>query len=286
LDKNVLNINYSEVPVNGTLEYFHAVSANDPQCIIYNYYPATMAFLNKSLINQFPRAKHIAIIHDPLDPGFIAHVEEMFDAWIIHDHTNPIESVKKFKTFRPIPRFERKTPQSSKLSIGTHGFAMNPWKGFDRILSFVQEEFDEIEINMNIPIATFSRGAAELEVLNNWRSIIKKDNINLNITSEYFEEEEGLINFLSKNTMNIYFYYAPTPFVGVGASGDLAVAAQSSLIVNDSYMYRHFHEKLGYYEQTGKIGDFLNNSDKVKSLYDEWSPEAITEDYKNMIEKV
>lgn len=286
IDQNEIACNYIEVPVGSNQEYIEAMEKYRPSYVIYNYYVSTMPFVHSGILRNYPSAKHMAILHDPLDPGTVSFVESTFDAWIIHDHTNPLPSLKKFTTFRPIPRFERKNQTSDRISIGSHGFPMNPWKAFDRILHIVQDEFDEIDINMNIPVATFSMGEAELYRLEQWKNIIHKQNINLNITSHYFPEESGLIDFLSKNTINIYFYNPPGEYVGVGASGDLAVASQSSLIVNNTYMYRHFHEKLGYYEQTNRISDFLNNSDKVKELYNEWSPEAITYDYKKMIERV
>jgi len=279
-----LETEYIEVPVDGLTDYIIRISESNPSKIIYNYYPGTMLFLNKSNLNVFPHIKHYGIIHDPLDPSFIASVDDMFDAWIIHDQTNPIPSSKKFKTFRPIPRYERKEFNSNKISIGSHGFNCSPWKMFGESINIIQSEFDEVDININIPKATFASDEQNnFHQISEWQQSITKSGVNLNITNDYFETENQLIEFLSKNDMNVYFYNPPGPHVGVGGSADLAVASQSSLVVNDSYMYRHFHESLGFYQAGGSIKEFLNNRDKVRGIYEEWSPEALAEDYKRML---
>jgi hypothetical protein len=155
---------------------------------------------------------------------------------------------------------------------------------FGETISIVQKEFDEVNININIPKATFATDEQNnFHQINQWQESITKSGVNLNITNEYFETETELIEFLNKNDMNIYFYNPPTPYVGVGGSADLAVAAQSSLVVNDTYMYRHFHESLGSYKEGSSIKKFIDNRNKVRSIYDEWSPEALAEDYKKML---
>ena len=283
LDQSIMPCVYREVPPDGLADYIQAVAEVQPTHIIYNYYPSTMAFLNQQAIGVFPHIKHLGVIHDPLDPGFIDWVNTLFEAWIIHDPTNPLPIARKFKTVRPIPRFERTAEIPERLSIGSHGFNVSPWKQFDKIIQFIQDEFDEVDINMNITNATFGP-PGQLNPIEQWKQMIHKPGVKLNITSEYLPEEKDVIEFLSRNTMNVYFYNAPGPYVGVGASGDLAVASQSSLAVNDTYMYRHFHERLGYYQ--GSMAPFINNRADVRALYEEWNPTVMSEDYKKMVESV
>ena len=285
LIKDILDTVYIEVPVDGLTEYIEAIEKHNPDAIIYNFYPVTMAFLSTELIKYLSHIKHFAIIHDPLDPQFISTVEQSFDAWMIHDHTNPLESSNKYTTFRPIPRYTRSLELPSKVSIGSHGFNVSTWKMFGPMIDMLQSEFDEVDINMNITNATFGP-VGQLDSVQSWIDSIYKDKVKLNITTDYLDTEEELINFLAKNTMNVYFYRTSTPYNGVAGSADLAVASQSSLVVNNTYMYRHFHERLGYYEQTSSFKTFLNNKDVVRELYDEWSPLAITQDYKKMLEDI
>lgn len=283
-DKSVLDIFYIE---SSSLEYYiQNVEEYKPDIIVYNYFSATLPYINKTTLSVFPKIKHIGIIHDPLHPNDINFYNYTFDAWIIHDDTNPILSDKKFTTVRPIRRYIKKNiGKNNILNIGSHGFSVSPWKMFDLMIDIIHREFDEVNINMNITKATYG-GKNEDELFNSWKNKITKKGVNLNISTNYLKTELDVIDFLSKNDLNIYFYNPPHPYVGVGGSADLAVSSQSSLAVNSSYMYRHFHKHLGFYEQHNSLKNFLNNQDTVKKLYDEWSPEKITNDYKNMFEKI
>jgi hypothetical protein len=284
LDKNILDITYVES--SSKEEYFQFIEQNKPDVILYNYYCSTLPYINREILSKFGKIKHIGIIHDPLKPSDIDFYNDTFDAWIIHDDTNPIVSSKKYTTIRPIRRYENKNSKiDNVLNIGSHGFSVSPWKMFDVIIDIVHHEFDEVNINMNLTKATFG-GKDETLIFESWKNKITKNNVKLNITNHYFETELDVIGFLSKNDLNVYFYNAPDIYVGVGGSADLAISSQKALAVNSTHMYRHLHDHLGYYEQCNSLKPFLNNCEKVKMLYNEWSPERMTSDYKNMIERI
>jgi hypothetical protein len=286
LDKTIIPIKYFETSIDGLNEFLSILELEKPKFIIYNYFSTTLKYINKNLFNRFSNIKHIAIIHDPLSPRDIEFYNNTFDGWIIHDDTNPIQSPKKFTTIRPIRRFERKeTSNDGVVKVGTHGFNCSPWKMYDTIIDLVQKEFDEVIINFNITYATFG-GNKNFNYFDEWRKKIKKNKVQLNLTSEYMETENDLINFLSKNDLNIYFYNPPHQFVGVGGSADLALSSQSGLVVNSSYMYRHFHQHIGYYEQFNNFNHFIKNKEKISNLYDLWSPNKMTNDYKKMLESI
>ena len=282
LDKTILPIEYIETPVHGENKFRLAMESYKPKYVIVNYYVSTLPYINKRLLDQYPNTHFIGIIHDPLSEHMIRMYESTFDCWILHDDTNTIVSKNKFLTVRPVPRFERKERERGVLNIGSHGFSVSPWKMFDQIISYINSEFDEVNINMNITQATFG-GGDDTHRFNEWKKIITKPKINLNLSNHYFETENELINFLSNNDLNVYFYNASRD-VGIGGSADLAISSRSSLVVNSTHMYKHLHPHIGYYEQTGKLSSFLDNNNKIQELYDMWSPERITDDYKKMIE--
>jgi hypothetical protein len=285
LNPNIIQSLYFETKVDGINEYRNIMEEHKPKYVFYNFYFATLPYLNKNLFKEYPNTKHIGIVHDPLRPSDIQFYESTFDAWIIHDDTNPIQSKNKFTTIRPISRFNKPESNNKILNIGSHGFTVSPWKMFDKMIDQIHHEFDEVNINMNLTQATFG-GSNQGNEIDMWRSKITKPNVKLNITTHYFEEEIDLISFLSKNDLNMYFYNTPNEYVGVGGSADLAVSSQSSLLVNSSYMYRHFHKHIGYFEQFNKINPFLENNLKVKELYELWSPDRMTSDYKNLLESL
>jgi hypothetical protein len=283
LDKSILNPIYLEA--SDLNSYLNIIEEHKPDVILYNFYVATLPYVTPNLTFNFKNIKHIGIIHDPLSPSDIHFYDNTFDSWIIHDHTNQTPSNKKYTTIRPIRRYEKnKKTEKSILNIGSHGFSVSPWKMFDRIIDIIHEEFDEVNINMNITQATFG-GSDDTHIFNFWKNKIIKSGVNLNITNQYFETENEVIEFLSKNDLNVYFYNAPSIYVGVGGSADLAISSQTSLAINSTHMYRHLHESIGYYEQFNSLKPFLNNSDKVKKVYEDWNPQKMTQDYKFMIER-
>ena len=285
IDKKIIDCGYFEIPINGVNFYRNVLEEHTPKYVLYNYFSVTMPYVNKTIFKEYPNTKHIGIIHDPLKPNDIQFYNSTFDAWIIHDDTNPIQSKNKFTTIRPITRFNKPEINNNVLNIGSHGFTVSPWKMFDKMINQIHHEFDEVNINMNLTQATFG-GTNQGREIDMWRSKITKPNVKLNITTHYFEEELDLIRFLSKNDLNMYFYNPPNQYIGVGGSADLAVSSQSSLVVNNTYMYRHFHKHLGFYDETNSLKSFLNNKNKVKELYDLWSPERMTLDYKNLLESL
>jgi hypothetical protein len=283
-DKNLLNVTYVECPSKE--EYIQSIEQNKPDMVLYNYFCVTLPYINKEFLSNFKKIKHIGIIHDPLTPTDLAFYDHTFDAWIIHDDTNPNISSKKFTTIRPIRRYENiNVNKNNILNIGSHGFTVSPWKMFETIIDIAHQEFDEVNINMNLTKATFG-GKDDTAIFNSWKNKITKSKVNLNITNHYFETEIEVIDFLSKNDLNVYFYNPPHMYVGVGGSADLAISSQRSLVVNSTYMYRHLHKHLGYYEQNNSLIPFLNNEEKVKMVYNEWNPIKMTLDYKNMIERI
>lgn len=284
-DKSKLPIKYFETPINGLTEYMNIMEEHNPKYVLYNYYPGTLQYIHKGLLEKYPNAKHYGIIHDPLTPEMVSFYNYTFDKWIIHDDTNETIGDNKFRTIRPIRRFTKPATNNNVLNIGSHGFSVSPWKMFDKMIELIHNEFDEVNINMNITQATFGGNNDDYNFLK-WRELISKQNVNLNLTNTYFKTEDEVISFLSKNDLNVYFYNPPNQFIGVGGSADLAVSSQSSLVVNDTYMYRHFHNHIGYFEQTNNLKSFLTNQDKVKEIYELWSPERMTDDYIKMIESL
>ncbi|MDD5650802.1 MAG: hypothetical protein PHF86_10380 [Candidatus Nanoarchaeia archaeon] len=287
IDQKIIPLIYLET--DNSQKILNAIEEYSPIAIIYNYFFATMPFVNESFTKKIlsgKNIKHIAIHHDPMGQKDIINLEKVFDYWIIHDDTNTIPSPTKFLTVRPILRYERKgEPNLEKISIGTHGLIASHWKMYDTIVEYINNAFDEVTINMNLGVATFGKNLNEVvKVANMCRAKVRKPGIKLNIIHDYFPTEIELVDWLAKNTMNIYFYNA-NPGAGVGGSADLAISAQSSLAINDTYMFRHISNHLGICSQN-TLKNFLGNYNEVRRLYQEWSPERITNDYKKMLESV
>ena len=281
----VLDVAYVE---SATVEpVVAALNQHRPRVVLYNYYPATLPFVSGPFTAAVRQAgiAQFGIIHDPMEPAFIAGIEQLFDFWIVHDPTNPVASSKKFTTVRPVPRFDP-APPPARLSFGTHGFGISPWKAFDFIVAVVNHEFDEADINMNIGLAAF--GDRDGAVASQWRAAcqrqVTKPGIRLNITHDFLATEADLIRYLQGNTVNVYFVRDPPAYTGPAGSADLAIASGRALVVNNGYMYRHVSTRLGAYGVNGQtLRSLCQNERAVADLYREWSPQRVRADYEQMI---
>jgi FkbM family methyltransferase len=270
-------------------QVIEAINIHQARTILYNFYPSTLPFVNPQFTDHLRKngIKQLAAYHDPMEQRFIQYIESLFDAWMIHDETNPVASAKKFMTCRPGPRFSP-APPPEKFSVGSHGFGISPWKAFDTIVEAVNAEFDEAVINMNIGLAAFGdeKGEAAVKWRESCEAKITKPGITLNITHDFLETEEEMVRFLQKNTVNIYFHKDPPQYAGPAGSADLAIASQRALVVNGAYMYRHVWSELGAYGATGNLKSLCHNEKEVARLYQEWSPERIRQDYEQMLDTV
>src|ERR1700722_18132869 len=123
-------------------QILEAANANQTLIVIYNYYPATLGFVDVPF-TAYLRSRGIrqyGIFHDPITPAYIELVDILFDGWMIHDQTTTTARGKKFKTCRPIPRFAP-AALPEKLSFGSRGFGISTWKSFDTIVAAVDREF-------------------------------------------------------------------------------------------------------------------------------------------------
>jgi hypothetical protein len=282
------NIVYAEVA--NPEELAAAANSHQARGLIYNYYPETLPFLNNLITDQVRKfgLAQFGIIHDPMELRFIKIVEAMFDAWIVHDETNPIISAMKFMTCRPVPRTDPPPPPPARFTVGSHGFGVGPWKVFHWIVEAVNKEFDDALIRINIGKAAFGDvgGASATMWDEKCRRKITKPGIELQLTHDFFPTEQDLIRFLQGNTVNMYFHRDVDVIAGPAGSADLAIASRRALVVNDNYMYRHISIELGCYGVGEKLVDLCNNQDKVANLYERWSPQKIIADYERMLDSI
>jgi hypothetical protein len=92
------------------------------------------------------------------------------------------------------------------VTIGSFGFGFSD-KGFERLVSLVQQEFERAKIVLHLPFnnvveqqGQFAKATAE-----NCRKIISKTGIELVINHEFLSKKQ-LLNFLASNTINAFLY--------------------------------------------------------------------------------
>jgi len=215
-------------------ELIATVAEVNPSAIIYNYYPSTMSWLEKSLTARFP-IPQLGIMHECTQAAADAADTSLFDYHIAPDPTlapvNPIV----FSTGRVIPSYENRWPAPAITTVGSMGFATQN-KGFERLIIAVQEEFDEAIIRLHIPAGDFA-DTSVADLVARCRGLIRKDGIQL-VTSHEFLEKQQLLDFLAQNTLNCFFY-DKCEGRGISSAIENALAVRKPLAITRSNMFRH-----------------------------------------------
>jgi hypothetical protein len=239
-----------------------AVSKNNPEGIIYNYHPSVMPWLcNKHTKGMYKnniakiQCVQIGIIHEitqEVADNATAYRNEivygdsqkmlnsLFDFYTAADPTLLLKNPYVFKTGRLVPSYINSNVISdSKIPIiGSFGFGTAN-KGFEELVTKVQNEFDEAKIKINIPFAEFGDkdGNNARKIAEDCKALIKNEKIKLEITHDFLQEKE-LFNFLAGNDLNVFLYQDKSGR-GISSALDNALAVQRPIAVSNCPMFRH-----------------------------------------------
>ena len=272
-------------------EFYEIYKKEKPSIIIYNHHPCTMGWIGKKnglIINSHNiRVPQIGIIHEVTQEIADNANNIVFDYHIAADPTLLLKNPIVYKTGRLIPRFQSKSSNNKQINVGSFGFATNG-KGFIEIVEKVQEEFDEAIINLNISYAKFgdengnnARNIAEIA-----HKTLKKNGIRLNISHEHLTTE-GILNFLSKNDLNVFLYeYQDNR--GISSATDWAISVKRPLAITKSSMFRHLFDCYpSICIEDNSLKTILGNGVvHLERLCEEWSPENLLWDYERIIDEL
>jgi len=218
-------------------EYYKIIADINPKAIIYNYYPTTMPWLTKRIIRKV-HVPHIQIIHEVTQFVADSTDDSFFDFHIAADPTLLLKNPLVFKTGRLVPEYFNQFPLPAVPTIGSFGFGTFG-KGFEKLISTVQNEFDKAVIRLHIPFAAFgdADGKSARTISESCKSIITKPGINISITHNFLDKQ-GLLNFLAQNSLNAFFY-AENRGRGISSVIDAALAVQRPIAITKSFMFRH-----------------------------------------------
>lgn len=246
-----------------------------PRAIIYNYYPATMPWLDNTITSKI-QIPQLGVMHEVTQQAVDTADNKLFNYWLYPDptivNTNPIT----FKIPRIVPNYLNVKPTTAIPTIGCFGFGF-PDKGFEKIVSVVRNEFDRAKINFNIPNALVDKyGILKKKTIKGCGSIVGDANIELNISQNYFDRR-GILDFLAGNTINAFFYDVGK-YKGISSAIDYALAVQRPIAINRCGMFRHIYnaEPSICIEDT-TIKEIIENG--IAPLYQfssEWTPANFT----------
>lgn len=290
-------------------ELLKSVSLNKPAAIIYNYHPSTMPWvvtkifpkLYKSNVSSI-RIPQLGIIHEITQHSsdfatayrnkFLFGnsnklVNSLFDFYIAADPTLLLKNPLVYKTGRLIKKYQNNFSLPPEITIGSFGFATAN-KGFEKIVELVQQEFDKAVIRFNIPFAYFGdrNGVNAKKIEENCKALIKKTDIKLIITNDFLTSEE-LLNFLAKNTVNI-FLYEDENSRGISSVIDYALSVCRPVALSNSVMFRHMlNTKPSICVNNNDLKTIIQNGfAPIQRYHDEWSSENLVWDYERIINSI
>lgn len=231
------NLRAKQVDVADQRDYEKSLSQNNPEIILFNYYPATMPWLNREIVKGFC-AKKLGILHEMNDKIVKELNNELFDVHIVPDPT--LNSTRKdvFQAPRLVKSYCNYFPEPDIPTFGSFGFGFAN-KGFEKIIDLVQGEYDNAIIKFTMPFneVVERNGNFAKEVVAKCRERIVKKGITLLINHDFLAERD-LLNNLAQNTANI-FLYDETISMGISSVLEYAIASRRPLIINKCPMFRH-----------------------------------------------
>lgn len=186
-------------------------------------------------------------------------------------NTDPTSS---FGIPRPIYQGIVTETKSDGPTFGSFGFGFEN-KGFERIISIVQHQYDTATIKLLISFARFGdqNGERARQVSENCRRLITNPGIRLEITHDFLSESE-VVNFLASNDMNLFLYdYMP----GRGCSSviDYALAAKKPIAISNSDMFRHIYSD-AICAYIRPLNDILSDGTKhIIPFLEKWNPTTL-----------
>lgn len=279
------NFIYAECSNKNELDYI--ISYHNPAVIIYNYYPITMPWLTKEITRQYPLPQ-LGIMHEVTQKDADNADQEMFDYHLCPDPTLKINNSIIFKTKRLIPPYINSKKLPDIVSIGSFGFGFDD-KGFEHIVTSVQDEFDEAIINFLIPfndiMDKYSKKCALLTA-KKCKKLIKKPGIKLNISHKFLTKKQ-VLDFLANNTINAFFYESEKNR-GISSTIDYALAVQRPIAITKCGMFRHIlSAKPSINIEDSSLKDIISNDIvPLVRFYNEWSEAAFIMDYERLINQV
>ncbi len=277
--------NFIYAECSSAKELLARVNETRPEAIIYNYYPSTLPWLKKKLMWRI-KVPHIGIMHEVTQQLANDADDSFFQYYIAPDPTLLLKNPIVFKTGRLVLPYTNSFPLPESPTIGSFGFGTNG-KGFERLISTVQNEFDSAIIRLHIPFAAFGDcdGREARAIAQRCKAIIVKPGIKLFLSHEFLDQAQ-LMDFLARNSINAFFY-DENKGRGISSVIDYALAVNRPIIITKSTMFRHISSTYpSICVEDSTLKEIINNGvAPIRRYKDEWCEENLIWDYERVVEK-
>lgn len=275
--------NFVYLEATSSEELFLTIKESNPSVIIYNYLPSTMPWLHPSIFDEI---RSLGI-----KQGNIIHNTE-FNGFDFYLHQNPYyqNHNNNFALLRPLFEYTPKETKrkSDTLQIGTFGFG-GQHKFIHEICRVVSEEFvdKEVELNLHITKGFYSSVDSFEEIKTECQKIVNTSNVKLNLTNNFLTNE-GMLDFLFDNDLNIFFYENYSFYNGISSTIDYALSVQKPIAICKSNMFSHIIDvNPSICVEDMDLIDIINNGfEPLQEKYNEWSHERFVDNIESIIKKI
>jgi glycosyltransferase involved in cell wall biosynthesis len=254
---------FEYVEIGSQADYDALIQTKTYSARILNYHPELFRWWR-------PEPNTYYIHHEcdyPFDPAFMLN----------SDPTHPLGIPRPLYQGAIVPL------PSTSPTFGSFGFGFEN-KGFERLVSMVQHQYDVATIKLLLPYAHYgdTDGSRSRSVVDNCRKLITKRGIRLLVMHNFLPDIE-LVSFLASNDMNI-FLYDQMYSRGCSSAIDHALAAGRPIAISDSDMFRHIYsDAICAYKRS--LRDILADGPKhILPFLEKWNPTTLRETVLNRIQ--
>tara|TARA_R110000851_G_scaffold67262_9_gene152002 strand:+ start:57 stop:992 length:936 start_codon:yes stop_codon:yes gene_type:complete len=266
---NSENYNFKYLELNDFETFLTHVNEDKPTSIIYNHLTGTMPWFTED------KAQQIRMMG--IKQGLLVHnvAYSTFFDFYLHQDPNYQDNGDNYHILRPLFDYNKTfEKEDDVIRIGSFGFGFKV-KQYDSICDMVNRTFptEKVELNLHITESFFCPNADVIEQLKRTcNSIITNKNITLNFTTD-FMTDEGVLDFLSKNDLNIFLYKKYGTYNGISSVIDYALSAAKPIAICRSNMFSHIWDtQPSICVENNDLRTILNNGfDSLNKKRDEWS---------------
>jgi hypothetical protein len=264
-----------------------SIRTHEPVGIIYNYHPITTPWIDSAnFVDRYPGICHIRIHYDLVQSEADAFLtSQHIGQYLICDSEIIRGNDRVFIMPRSTP-FPVKEPAllSDIPTIGFHGFLFER-KGLLQIAEAVKAEFDTAILRVHGPPSHYCAENTE-DLLGRVRAILAGTNIQLEITQNFLPDSE-MVEWLSKNTLNCYFYQE-IPGSGIASAPDYAIAARRPIAVLRTNMLANIWSVApsSVYPENTLKQIIEAGTASLEPLYARYSHDSVRTAYENLCDRV
>ena len=278
-------VNYIYKEVESMSDFRKAEEETNPDYILFNWCQTTMPWLPADL-EISTKAKQYYILHDiPVRKHYYKQVligegRNYNNGYI--DENNSFDISRSITVPRPLFKYTNLYEKNSIPTIGSFGLMSSWHKGFDKIVSRVNEEFDEAVINIHITIADFCGNSNQdrEKMIELCKKLNIKDGIKLNITTNHLDNYD-LLDLLAKNDINMLYYRFAPGQTGLSGATDYLLSVNRPVGINHTEPFRHIYKEEIDYEKRSIREIIDGGTAPLEEFYKRWS----TDNFRDILDK-